>query len=345
VGDSVLLHEAHIMLGSILFSRGEFVSARTHLEQGLALRSSQHPRSVLLIRGTDSEVVGATWLAYVLWILGYPEQALAKSREALQLAQELSHAYTSALAFFFAAMLHQWRREVPCVQERLDVALSLSQEQGFPRWLTCSLMLQGWVLAQQGMAEDGIAQLQQGLTTWRAMGNELALPYYLAMLTEAYGKAGRADEGLRVLAEAQAIAHKNAEHRFDAELLRLKGEWLLQQARERDSGRTAPLDIAMMAEIEQEGMTQALPLQTAAEICFRQGLNVARQQQAKSLELRVATSLSRLWQAQGKRAEAHQLLAESYGWFTEGFETVDLQDAKALLDALAGAEARASCEE
>jgi class 3 adenylate cyclase/predicted ATPase len=344
VGDSVLLHEAHIMLGSILFTRGEFVSARTHLEQGLALRSSQQPRSVLLIRGADSEVVGAIWLAYVLWILGYPDQALAKSREALQLAQELSHAYTRALAFFFAAMLHQWRREVQCVQERLYVALSLSKEQGFPRWLTCSLMLQGWVLAQQGMVEDGIAQLQQGLTTWRDMGNELALPYYLAMLTEAYGKAGRTDEGLRVLAEAQAIAHKNAEHRFDAELLRLKGELLLQQGRERDSGHITPLDTALMAEVEREGMTQALPLQTAAEICFHQGLNVARQQHAKSLELRVATSLSRLWQAQGKRAEAHQLLAESYGWFTDGFETADLQEAKALLDTLACAEGKASCE-
>jgi class 3 adenylate cyclase/predicted ATPase len=334
VGDPVLLHEAHIMLGSILFTRGEFVSARTHLEQGLALRSSQQPRSVLLIRGADSEVVGATWLAYALWILGYPDQALAKSHEALHLAQELSHAYTRALAFFFAAMLHQWRREVQCVRERLDVALSLSKEQGFPRWSTCSLMLEAWVLAQEGMAEDGIEQLQQGLTIWRAMGNELALPYYLAMLTEAYGKAGRADEGLRVLAEAQAIAHQNAEHRFDAELLRLKGELLLQQAGERDSGRTAPLDTAMMAEVEQEGITQALPLQTAAEICFHQGLNVARQQHAKSLELRAATSLSRLWQAQGKGAEAHQLLAESYGWFTEGFDTADLQEAKALLEEL-----------
>ena len=145
-----------------------------------------------------------------------------------------------------------------------------------------------------------------------------------------------------MLAEAQAIAHKNAEHRFDAELLPLQGELLLQQAR--DSGRTAPLDTALLAEVEQEGITQALPLQTAAEICFRQGLNVARQQHAKSLELRAATSLSRLWQAQGKRAEAHQLLAESYGWFTDGFETADLQEAKTLLDALAGAEGRASCE-
>jgi predicted ATPase len=334
VGDPVLLHEAHIMLGSMLFYRGEFVLAHTHLEQGLVLRSNEPQRSVLLIRGADSEVVGIIWLAWSLWILGYPEHALAKSREALHLAQELGHAYTLAVAFFFAALLYQWRREVQSVQEHLDVAILLSKEYGFPRWLTCGTMLQGWVLAEQGDVVQGIEQLQQGLATWRAMGNELALPLYFIMLTEAYGRAARPEEGLRVLAEAQAIATKNAERRFDAELLRLKGELLLLQA----SASTAPLEAALVAEVEWEGTTRALPLPAAAEICLRQAIDVARQQQAKSLELRATVSLSRLWQAQGRRAEAHHILAEISGWFTEGFETPDLQAAQALLNALAGAE-------
>jgi predicted ATPase len=344
VGDPVLLHEAHIMLGSILFSHGEFVSAHTHLEQGLALRSSQAHRAVLLIRGADSEVVGATWLAWSLWILGYPDRALAKSHEALQLAQELSHAYTLAIAFFFAALLHQWRREVSAAQERLDVAVALSKEHGFPRWVTCGMMLRGWVLAEQGLAEQGIAQLQEGVAAWRAMGNELALPYYLAMLTEAYGKAGRVPEGLRTLAEAQAIAHKNAERRFDPELLRLKGELLLQQLRESDRGRTTPLGTPLVAEVEGAGTTPEPPLPQAAEVCFRQAITMARQRQAKSLELRAAMSLSRLLQVQGKPAEAYQILAESYGWFTEGFSTPDLQEAKALLDTLGDAAEGGQCD-
>jgi adenylate cyclase len=343
VDDPVLLHEAHIMLGSILFSRGDFVLARTHLEQGMGLCSGQQHREVLLIRGADSQVVGATWLAWSLWILGYPDRALAKSHEALHLAQELSHAYTLAIAFFFAALLHQWRREVSSVQERLDVAVSLSKEHGFPRWVTCGIMLQGWILAQQELAEEGIAQLQEGLATWRAMGNELALPYYLAMLTEAYGKTGRAYEGLRILSEAQAIAHKNAERRFDSELLRLKGELLLQLS-ESDHSHTSPLDTSLVAEVESVGTPPELPLPNAAEICFRQAINTARQQQAKSLELRAAMGLSRLLQAQGKRAEAHQILAEIYDWFTEGFATPDLQEAKALLDALVGAAEGAPCD-
>jgi predicted ATPase len=332
VRDPVLLQVAHTMLGSTLFCMGEFVSARLHLEQGLDLYSYQQHRTVLLSRGVDSEVAGSTWLAWSLWMLGYPDQAMAKSHEVLHLAQGLSHAYSLAFALFFSALLYQCRREVQCVQERLDAVMSLSNEQGFVRWLAGGMMLQGWVLTEQGSVEEGIAQLQQGLVAWRAMGGELALPHYLAMLAEAYGKGGRVHEGLCVLKEALAIAHKNAEHRLEAELLRLKGELLLQ-ARERGNGRTAPLETSIGSEVERIGATQALSLQVEAEICFRQAIHVARQQHAKCLELRAVVSLSRLWRTQDKRAEAHQMLAESYGWFTEGFETPDLQEAKDLLAA------------
>jgi predicted ATPase len=180
------------------------------------------------------------------------------------------------------------------------------------------------------------------LTAWKALGGELALPDYLVRLAEAYGKGGRTHEGLRVLGEAQALVRKNAERRFEAELFRVKGELLLQQARERASGQIAPAETSMMVEIEGEGGTQVLPLQAAAELCLRQAIHVARQQQAKCLELRAVMSLSRLLQAQGKRAEAYQLLAESYAWFTEGFETPELQAAKALLATFAHAKPQAS---
>lgn len=176
------------------------------------------------------------------------------------------------------------------------------------------MMVQGWALAEQGALEEGIVQLEQGLASWRALGGELALPTYLGLLAEAYGKVGRANEGLRVLAEAYALVRKNTECRFEAELLRIKGELLLQ-ASARGSGRTTSL-------------------QSEAETCFRQALDVARQQQAKSLELRTGMSLARLWQAQDRHAEAHQMLVEIYGWFTEGFEAPDIREAKELLTTL-----------
>jgi class 3 adenylate cyclase/tetratricopeptide (TPR) repeat protein len=333
--DPVLLHEAHITLGTVLFCLGEFVSARTHLEQGLALHNRQQHRSVILNRGVDSEVVGCVWLAWTLWILGYPDCALAKNREALHLAQQLSHTYSLACALFFSALFHACRREAQDALERLDVGMALSKEQGFGRWWAGGMMVRGWVLAEQGLVEEGIGQLEQGLAAWKALGGELALPDYLVRLAEAYGKGGRTHEGLRVLEEAQALVCKNAERRFEAELFRVKGELLLQQARERVSGQTAPAETSMMVEIEGEGGTQVLPFQAAAELCLRQAIHVARQQQAKCLELRAVMSLSRLLQAQGKRAEAYQLLAESYAWFTEGFETPELQAAKALLETFA----------
>ena len=168
--------------------------------------------------------------------------------------------------------------------------------------------MRGWALAEQGFVEEGIQQLRQGMDTWRTLGTELAKTHVLFRLAEAYGRGGQAKEGLRVLDEALTTVHKNAEGYFEAEIYRLKGELLLQQVAGRDQ---------------------------EVETCFCQALNVARRQQAKSMELRAAISLSRLWQQQGKRDEARQLLAGSYNWFTEGFDLLDLQEAKALLGALA----------
>jgi predicted ATPase len=188
--------------------------------------------------------------------------------------------------------------------------MTLAIDQGFPYWLAFATILRGWALAEQGQREEGIAQIRQCLTAYQATRAELVRPYWLALLAEACWKAGQAEEGLRALTEALAVAHKTGEGFYEAELYRLKGE-LLQNV--------------------EGGMRRA---EWTTEACFQQALDIARRQQAKSLELRAAMSLSRLWQQQGKRAEAYDLLAPVYHWFTEGFDTADLQEARALLEEL-----------
>ena len=203
-------------------------------------------------------------------------------------------------------MLHGHRREWSTAQERAEAALALSTAQGFGHWAGQATFQRGWALAAQGQGEEGIAHMHQGLAAIRATG-AVGSPHVLAKLAEAYGGIGQAEEGLRWLAEALATMDNTGECCDEAELYRIKGELLLRQA---------------------------VPDAPQAEACFQQALAVARRRQAKSLELRAALSLSRLWQQQGKRAEAQQLLAEIYGWFSEGFDTADLQEAKALLDEL-----------
>ena len=187
--------------------------------------------------------------------------------------------------------------------------MALASEQRLPQWLTGGTILRGWALAMQGQAEEGIAQIRQALAAWRAMGAGLAVSHWLVLLAEAYRQGGQGEEGLRLLAEALAHVDSTGERHFAAEVYWLKGELLLQQTS---------------------------PDEAQAETCWHQALDIARYQQAKSWKLRAAVSLARLWQRQGKRAEAQQMLAEIYGWFTEGFETADLQEAKALLEELAG---------
>ena len=190
----------------------------------------------------------------------------------------------------------------------------LSEEQGFSYGLVQGTLLWGWALVGQGQGEEGIAQIRRGLAALRATGAEAVRPYYLALLAEAYGKEGQTAEGLSALTEALEAVNNNIGARFyEAELYRLKGTLTLKQ-----SGVRSP-----ESEVEKE-----------AEECFQKALEIARQQQAKSLELRAVMSLSRLWQRQGRKDEARQILAEIYGWFTEGFDTKDLQEAKALLEEL-----------
>ena len=207
-----------------------------------------------------------------------------------------------------AGQVHELRREVQAAHARFEAALALATEHGFVEWVPITMNQRGGTLAAQGHSEEGIAQMRQGIAALQATQTRMALPRLLARLAEAYGNSGQAEAGLGVLAEALAVVDTTGERLDEAELYRLKGELLLQQA---------------------------VPDAPQAEACFQQALAVARRQQAKSWELRAAMSLSRLWQQQGKRAEAYELLAPIYGWFTEGFDTADLQEARALLDVLA----------
>jgi predicted ATPase len=335
VQDSGLLQEAHLMLGGTLLYLGELISARAYLGRGMALYDPHRCRSWTLSGVNDPGVACLSWTSWMLWLLGYPDQALSRSQEALTLAQKLSHPYSLGVALFYAAALHRCRREAQLVQELSAALIALSNQQGFVRFDALGKCMQGWVLAEQGSAEEGIVQLRQGLSTWRTMGGAQGLPHILAMLAEAYGRGGQAEEGLNVLAEALAVVHEFGERHYAAELYRLKGELLRQQAVESASTCTASMETSMVAEAKRGGAIHASPLQTEAEVCFRQAMDMSRHQHAKSLELRAAMNLSRLWQQQGKCAEAHQILTGIYGWFTEGFDTPDLQEAKGLLEALA----------
>jgi predicted ATPase len=223
------------------------------------------------------------------------------------LGQQSAHPFSLAFALSLAAVVHQFRREGRAAQERAEAAIILAKEQGFPYWMTMSAIMYGWALAHQEQARAGIEQIHQGMMDYRATGAELGQPHYLALLAEAYGTMEQPEAGLTALAEALTLVNTTGERWYEPELYRLKGELLLQQHADN---------------------------QAEAETCFHHAMAIAQNQQAKSWELRAATSLARLWQQQGKRQEAHDLLAPVYNWFTEGFDTLDLKDAKALLDAL-----------
>jgi predicted ATPase len=304
------LLEAHDALGSTLFYLGDYPTAWTHLEQGIARIDPTAEWALALRHGVAPGVRCLAIAANVLWCLGYSAQAMRRSQEALALAQALAHPYSLALAQFWVVYLHCRRREAPTVQAQADALLTLATSQGFTFWVEVGTCWRGWALAMQGQSAVGLAQLHQGLAAVLATGWTLGQSSCLVLLAEAAGHAGQVAEGLRLLAEARTAFEASGRGDGLVEAYRLQGELLLQQ--------------------------DTRHKWVEAEACFQRALAVARQQQAKSWELRAAMSLSRLWQQQGKRQEAHNLLAPVYHWFTEGFDTVDLQEAKALLEELDG---------
>jgi predicted ATPase len=307
VGDASMLCAAHRALGSMLFYAGAVADAHTHFAQGIALYDPQQHHVAVLLYGEDAGVACRSFAARTLWFLGYPDQGLAQSQQAVTLAQQRAHPLSLNYALRIAAMFHQFRREVRVAQERAEASIRLATEQGFPYWIAFGTILRGWALTHQGQAQAGIEQMHHGLRAHRATGAEANRSYFLVLLAEAHGTLGEPEAGLAVLAEALVHVEHTGERYYEAEIHRLKGELLLQQSSDN---------------------------QADAETCYQQAIDIARNQQAKSLELRATTSLAKLRQQQGKRQEAYDLLAPVYSWFTEGFDTADLQEAKALLEEL-----------
>jgi predicted ATPase len=331
--DTGLLIEGHVALGICLFYLGDIATAHTHLEEGLAIYDAQHPHTHTFPAGQDLGVLALTYDAMTLWALGYPEQALERSRRAMNLAEEVAHPWSLATAMGYAAVVCVLRGDRQTALERAEATIELATEQGVFSWIGRGMMLRGWALAELGQAREGLAQIQQGLSLWQANGQELGKPFWLALLGEQYAKVGQVEEGLSVIAEALAIAQTRELSIWEAELQRLQGEFLLQQAAGGEDRSSPPA--SRRSARATVGATDPAPLCTGAETCFRRALDIARRQQAKSLELRAAMGLSRLWQQQGKGQAARQRLEESYQWFTKGFDTADLKEARDLLAQLA----------
>ena len=293
--DAALLLEAHRALGSTLLWQGEFPLARTHLEQAMACYDPQLHRSLTLrYGGADPGVLCLCEIARVVWFLGYPDQALQRSQAALTLAQNLSDPFSLGYAFVFAAGLHQLRREGKATQHRAEEGIALAREHGFTALLSAGTIRRGWAIAEQGQAEEGLIQMQQGLTARQTTGAELAQPYFLALQAEIYGKLGKTEQAVTLLSEALVAMSASEEHRLEAELYRLYGELSLRMG-ERETGRAG----------EEEKISHS-PIHPFAhsspEAYFLKAIEVAQRQQAKALELRATMSLVRLWQSQDRKS-------------------------------------------
>jgi predicted ATPase len=308
-GDSPLIMVARIALGDTLFSMGELLRAREQFEGAISLYDFERYRQLThrTIGLVDAGVSALSYAAITLWALGYPDQALKRGNEALALAQALSHPHSLVFAEGYVIGLRQARRETHAAQEAAESVIALSGEYGFTDFLPTANCHGGWALAQQGRIKQGISQIEEGLAAARATGMELSRPHYLSLLAEAFMGADRLDDGLSALTEAKSAADQREERVSEAQIYRLKGELLLRQ-----------------------GDSHVVE----AQRCFEQAIEIARKQSAKSMELRATISLARLLASQGRRDKARTMLAEIYNWFTEGFDTTDLKDAKALLDRL-----------
>lgn len=307
MSDPIRLLEAYGALGQTLFQLGEYTGARQHLEQGISLIDSITHRALILRHAEVPGVVFLSFAALTLWCLGYPAQARQRLQEALELAQALDHPLSLAATQHYAAFLYHHCHETLEVHACARTLLLLATAQSFPLYVGYGTYWHGWAYTMQGEREAGLMHMRQGLTAILATGQMLARPLCLVLLAEATMQAGQIEEGLHQVAESLAAFEQSGRGDLLAEAHRLQGEGLLRQI---------------------------VPAMAQAETCFQQALAVARRQQARSWELRAAMSLARLWRQQGKRAEAYALLEPIYSWFTEGFDTADLRNARVLLESL-----------
>jgi tetratricopeptide (TPR) repeat protein len=323
-----VLIETQYVLGFTLSWLGEFDTAREHVEQGLSLYSLQPPDSRPLFYGRDPGVSCKNLLALILWHLGYPDQALAQSHQALALAQERAYPFSTAWALDVAALLHALRREDHAAQERAEAVITLCTEQGFALFSAWGTVLRDLTLAKHGQEKTALTQVRQSLAACQATGAEFARTYFLTLLAQAYEEVGQVEEGLTIVSEALATMHSTGERAYEAELYRLQGELFLKR--------------------KVHGFKSKVRLCSEAEACFLRAIATARQQQAKTLELQAVTSLVRLRRQQAIQSglrttqpearirleEIHELLSTIYNWFTEGFDTAALKEASELLQEL-----------
>ena len=290
-------------LGETQLLRGELRAAEHYFAQ---FRPLEEPIAKRLADAAqyafDMQIGSQCWSGFTSWYLGYPDQAVKQFEQALADSSQVGHPPTLAQTLALFAWLSQLRRDTPSVVDYAVSAISVCEEVGNPLFHTLAIVLRAWGQTEQGAVPLGLEQMQQGIATWKSIGARVIHPYLLALFAETYGRTGQPEHAQRILAEAFAVVETTEERLYEAELHRLKGE-LMMQAGE-------------------------------AEACFHTALEISRQQSAKSWELRAATSLARLWQQQGNKQDAYDLLAPVYDWFTEGFDTADLKDAKALLKKL-----------
>jgi len=324
------LIEAERMLGQTFYFLGNLPEARRYLERSFTRYNSQDYAPHIFLYGQDPGVVCLAQNARTLCLMGYPEQAIQQAHAAIALAKEIAHSYSLALAQYQAAVMYHGMRNIARMQAILEAMVALSPEHGIPYWLSSMEVLKGWALANQGELHAGLQMVRQGLAMSREVGTALNRAYSLALLAEICGADGAAAEGLALLREAQELAGANAGYFYLAEIYRLQGELTLQKGA-RDSG----LEARSFSPQAPNPKSQALGgVEREAEGYFLKALEIARQQGAKLLELRAGVSLSQLWRRQGRATHARQLLAPLYQWFTEGFDAVDLREAKALLEEL-----------
>jgi predicted ATPase len=319
--DPGLLCEAHFAVGMNFLTRGEFIRGREALEQSVALYQPQHHALTPLYGNLNPQMFSLLQMSWALWHLGYPAQALTRVHEALRFAQELSHAYNIVLALGWTAELHLDCGEGQVAQEWAEATVAQASEHGFSQFTAWGTAIRGAALVMQEQRAEGIAEIRQG---WEALPGETMKTEYLTWAAVGYGGAGQVDEGLATIAEVLRLVEKNDERYYEAEVWRIKGTLTLQSK-------------TSLGQVEDKSQTSRSPseVEEEAEECFLKAIAIAQHQQAKSLELRAVMSLARLWQHQGKAADARDLLAPVYNWFTEGFDTKDLQEAKTLLAELA----------
>jgi predicted ATPase len=295
----------HMSSGRNQLTAARFASSRSHLEEALGLHDPISHHALVHQVGFHPHVSSQAYLGVVLFCLGFPDQALAQSNAAITEARRLAHPTSLAVSLNIGILPLWLLGDNAALGQRAEELIAVASEQGFPGWGAQGTMFRGWVKVKNGDVTQGISLLRSGANAYRATGAEAWTPYYIALLARACEIAGQVEEALTLLDDALQIVAKTGERWYAAELNRLKGQLLLRQGH---------------AE--------------AAEELYRRALSIAVEQEAKLWELRADMSLARLYRDQSRHAEARDILAPIYGWFTEGFDTADLKEAKALLDEL-----------